>query len=127
MINSIWWLTLTGYNAFFLFGLILIGCSLPIWLAGFFYLRWFVKRDTQPEFKRQLPSAHLLNIIGIVAICIWGVVGGLIWAKHPFYAMNFGIYYRDDAWPIINNCLSVVLWGGLNYYWMGVTRRYAGS
>ena len=100
-------------------------------MGGWFYLRFFVKKESNPEFKNQLPSAHFLNIISIVAICLWTLFGGLIFFGVPLDGFNFNYGHSKDKnanWfgAILSAALYIVIYGGLQWYWMGVTKRYAG-
>ena len=80
--NAIWWLDYVlsgrGDTVAIIFSLVMILCIAPSWVGAWFYLRFFIKRQSNPEFKNQLPSAHFLNMISILAICVWGVIGGYI-------------------------------------------------
>ena len=130
MSNAIWWLQ-WSFNmdaASIIFSLVMILCIAPAWIGGWFYLRFFIKKESRPEFKNQLPSAHFLNIISILAICIWAIVGGLIFVKYPVNSMGYGSYSKKNILgAILSNILTFLIYGGLNYYWLGVTKRYIGE
>ena len=57
----------------------------PEWIAGYWYLRFFVKKNENPEFKDQLPRAHLLNIISIIFSTLWAIIGGYIMFDTSMY------------------------------------------
>ena len=52
--------------------------TLPMWLGGYYYLRFFMKKE-----KAKLARAHVCNIITILLTCIWAIGGGYAFYDFP--------------------------------------------
>ena len=103
---------------------------MPYWLGGYYYLRYFVKKNRDSSVVNYLPRAHLLNIISILLQTIWGIVGGYIFWKGPLYYQSFMFgnalaYGYKESMIIVANVVSLICWITLNWYWLVVTKRFA--
>ena len=87
--DQLYYFSKYGNGSTFLYGLILVFLTLPVILGAWFYLRFFIWKTTRPGYKKQLPSAHFLNFITIVSICLWSMIGGLIFFGVPLMGFNF--------------------------------------
>ena len=100
----------------------------PYWLGGYYYLRFFVKKNSDDQVANYLPRAHLLNIVSIILQCTWGIAGGYIFYSHPIIPQSMFVGNSKDTsetWAIVSAVFSAVVWIALNHYWLIVTRRYA--
>ena len=59
--------------------------QIPSWLGAIYYGRFFMKSE-----KKNLPKAHLLNIVTIVLTCLWATVGSDVFFEYPMIYPGVG-------------------------------------
>ena len=97
-------------------------CVVPIIIGGLYYANWLWKKSKAK--RAMLPRAHFLNIVSIVLqfllITIFGIAvnGG-----RPMIYGGFKVESTAGAWLSNIAMAAVVIF--LNWYWMGLTSRYA--
>ena len=130
--NALYWITspLDNTVGSFIYGGIQILLVIPYWIGGFYYLSFFVKKNSDPDRKLKLPRAHLLNIISILLQCIWGIAGGYIFYSGPINSESFMFgntagFQSSETVALLTNIFGTLAWCALNHYWLIVTRRFA--
>ena len=97
-------------------------CAAPIILGGYYYFRWLLNKS---QTKRaMLPRAHFLNIVSIIMQLLLLIIFGYVVNGKP---MMYGGGSNDssEAATWVSNLVIVAVIIMLNWYWMGITARYA--
>ena len=103
--------------------IIYLVCVGPIIMGGYYYYKFL--RYPSYDTKKTLPRAHLYNIISIcLQFALFTIFGLALGNGKPLPIGGFSTA-GDGATVWIYNVISLVINAGLNYYWMGVTARYA--
>ena len=106
------------------FFLVYILLSAPSFLAHGYYFLFFL--EDSKKGRNRLATAHLLYLISWTFLCIWGIVGGIIFygipiAPYDSFAVEYG------SWPVLITVSVVIMIGtiGLEWYWKKVANKYS--
>ena len=98
---------------------------IPSWFGAIYYGRFFMKGN-----KKGLPKAHLLNIVTIVLVCAWSIIGGEIFfgISLPYPAAGaapgqHGAHHKD--WRIMTyNIIGALLFCLCQAHWFRCAQQF---
>merc|ERR1712224_784853 len=108
-----------------IYWIIMIIFHIPAWFGAIYYGRFFMKGN-----KKGLPKAHLLNIVSIVLICAWAIIGGEIFKGISLVYPGVGGTAADDQgrvkdWRIITfNLVGALLLCLCNAHWFRCAQQF---
>ena len=100
-------------------------CVFPVLIGAWYYFKFFKNKNM--DTKAKLPRAHLMNGVSCLACFVACTILAYIFLNGPVAMGTIGSNMQVSAGTIwVNNIIWLLLTMALQYYWMGVTRRYAG-
>ena len=97
-------------------------CVAPVLLGGYYYYKWF--NNASYETKKNLPKAHLYNMISITLQFGVFTIFGLAAGDGPYAIGGLASKGAATGGIWLSNIIVLVINVALNYYWMGITARF---